>query len=272
MTLFEWLPLIILHLYLVVSVCALTAFFMRQKRLRTFALWLACFAIALHGIELALTLWQGVHSRAFFIMGFSWCIALLAIGAWRMLRQPAFVLLAIPIVALVFLFGVLTSHVTFYLPSMFSAMFFSIHVLALSLSFALMTIGFLAAVLFLVQERRLKRKRPALRFFKDLPSLTLLDRINAWTIYAGFPLYFFGLFGGFINTYIAYSSFFSGDPKEWVSLVIVIFYAYCFIRRLCSRLYGKRAAVFAIWLFGTCVFSLTIVNVMFATHHTLMGQ
>lgn len=271
MTLFDWVSLISLHLYVVTSVCCLTAFFVHRKWLQSLALWLACSTFVLHTFTLIQPLLYGKPHRGIFIMAFAWCIAVIAVLFWRILRQPTFVLLAMPIVTLVFLFSLLRSGVPLALPPMLSGMFFSIHVLALSLAFALMVVGFLAALLFLAQERRLKKKHLVLRFFKDLPSLTLLDRINAFTIYVGFPLFSMGLFGGFINTHLVYAEFFTGDPKEWVSVAIWCLYAYYFIGRVTSRISGKRAAFLALSLFVLCVGSLTVVSMLFATYHTLMG-
>ncbi len=271
MILTKLLPLFIVHLYAILSVCALFAFFKRSEKLKKFTLILAYATLTIQGLDLALTLAEGTFSRAFFLMIIAWSIGLVALFSWQKLGHSTLFLLTMPIITGIYLFAMFYRQVTFSLPPSLSTMFFSIHIASLSLSWACIVIAFLAALLYLEQKHRLKTKRPVIRFFKNLPSLTLLDRVNKWSVYAGFPLYSLGLISGFLNNFWAYGQSFTHDPKEWMSLAIWLFYACFFGLRLRSRLYGKRAAIFAICLFVAGLFSLTVLNKLFATTHNLVG-
>jgi ABC-type uncharacterized transport system permease subunit len=75
-----------------------------------------------------------------------------------------------------------------------SSSFIALHVMANLLGVALFLLAGGAAALYLVQEKRIKQKRPAL--FANLPPLTALDHAVHRFLIAGFPLLTIGIITG----------------------------------------------------------------------------
>ena len=90
--------------------------------------------------------------------------------------------------------------------------------------FVVFVLAFAGGVLYLVQERQLKR-RTAGRFYRLLPSLDMLDRINYRSLTTGFPLLTLGIITGAIWAENAWGSYWSWDPKETWSLITWFIYA-----------------------------------------------
>ncbi|MDE7064324.1 MAG: cytochrome c biogenesis protein CcsA, partial [Desulfovibrionaceae bacterium] len=140
------------------------------------------------------------------------------------------------------------------------------------LSLGLMALAFGAGVLFLYLERKIKAKTPLSGFRKDFPALTILDRINAATTVAGFPLYTAGMVAGLVWAGSAWGATVTGDPKEIVSLAIWALYALLFHMRLAQGRRGRKPALLAILLFALCAFSFLVVNSYMDTHHSFIKR
>ena len=97
-----------------------------------------------------------------------------------------------------------------------------------------------------------------------------LDKINAFTTTVGFPLFTAGVLFGFISARINWGTILSGDPKEFISLVVWGLYAWLFHQRFTQGWQGRKPAILAIWIFTVCAFSLIVVNLFMTTHHSFL--
>ena len=101
----------------------------------------------------------------------------------------------------------------------------TIHGVALLLGTAVVSLGFAAGVMYLVQDRRLRAKR-GLSGRLRLPSLEWLDRINGRSLVVSVILLSLGVLSGIVLNQInhrrdATSAFPWTDPVVWTSLVLL---------------------------------------------------
>ena len=80
----------------------------------------------------------------------------------------------------------------------------------------------------------------------------------------------FSMLFGFISARINWGTILSGDPKEFISLVVWGLYAWLFHQRFTQGWQGRKPAILAIWIFTVCAFSLIVVNLFMTTHHSFL--
>ena len=125
-----------------------------------------------------------------------------------------------------------------------------------------------AGILYLIQEKGIKRKKTGF-FFRRLPSLDLLDYTSSLCIVTGFTMLTFGLVTGFIYAKSAWGSFWSWDPKEVWSVATWLFYAALLHCRLVSGWQGKKSAIMTIIGFAALLFTFLGVNLLIGSHHQI---
>jgi ABC-type uncharacterized transport system permease subunit len=121
-----------------------------------------------------------------------------------------------------------------------------LHIALLLAAYAALFLSLVASILYLVQERRLKTKQPALR---GLPPLETTDQIALKTLLFGLPCMTAGLLIGSVLAEQLYGPAFFSDPK--ILLAFAMWFAYCtmiFIRRH-SGLRGRRAVYLSSFVF-----------------------
>jgi cytochrome c-type biogenesis protein CcsB len=142
-----------------------------------------------------------------------------------------------------------------------------VHVSLLFFGNAVFAVAFGAAVMYLLMEKELKRKKLG-AIFKRLPSLDVLDDINYRCLTIGFPLLTLGIITGSIWAEYAWGSYWSWDPKEVWSLITWLLYAALLHGRLTVGWRGRKAAILAIVGFGAILFTFLGVNLLLPGLHT----
>jgi cytochrome c-type biogenesis protein CcsB len=142
-----------------------------------------------------------------------------------------------------------------------------IHVLLLFVGDAVFAVAFGAGVMYLLQEKQVKRKKMG-AIFRRLPSLDVLDDINYRCLTIGFPLLTMGIITGSIWAEYAWGSYWSWDPKETWSLITWLLYAALLHGRLTVGWRGRKAAILAIVGFGAVLFTFLGVNLLLPGLHT----
>lgn len=120
-----------------------------------------------------------------------------------------------------------------------------IHITLIFLGEAFFVISFIAGLLYIFQENRIKSKHLS-RFLKKLPSLTTLDRINHFSLLLGFPFLTIGLAIGFILAKEIYATEWVWGGKETLSSATWLFYALLINGRFSSGWKGRNAALGAV--------------------------
>jgi len=142
-----------------------------------------------------------------------------------------------------------------------------VHVALAFSGYAVFALACFAGIMYLLQERMLKSKRFSGLYFR-LPSLEILDNINARCLSIGFPLMTMGIITGAVWANAAWGDYWRWDPKETWALLTWFLYAALLHGRLTIGWRGRRAAIFAIIGFCCLLFSFFVVNAMSSTEHS----
>lgn len=126
---------------------------------------------------------------------------------------------------------------------------------------AIFTVAFVAGVLYLYEEHRLKSKRMG-KVLMKLPSLTKLDRLNHICLLAGFPILTLGLAIGFISAKQIWGVFWQWDYKGVWALATWVLFGALINLRLLFGWKGRRAAIGAILGFLVILITLFTIGLL----------
>ena len=180
----ELLPVLAIHLYALGTAAVVAGILARNEWLKRAALVLTVLAFTTHTLLLIATFMDDGFTgltRSVYVQLLAWCITLSGLVAWLRWRYEALLLTVAPFSLLTFLIALLLRHAETPLPPVLSGMTFTIHIAAIFISIGLMALAFGAGVLFLIQAKSIKSKSKLAGFQKDLPALSALDKINAFT-------------------------------------------------------------------------------------------
>lgn len=264
---------ITIAIYLLASCLGLAGMIIRDGAMKKCGRLLSLLAFFCQTLALILGFHKSVSgylSIGAYLQLLAWFFLLCGIGAWWRLREDSLILLASPFGLILFLMSVQYLDRDVPLPGYLSSAFYTCHIGALFLSLGLLFIAFIAGLLFIIMEKRLKKKKNIKGFWKDMPSLLLLDNINSACVIAAFPLYTLGIAAGLLWSRPVRGSFLSGDPKELASLFIWILLAVIFHNRLVKGWKGRKPAMFIICAFILSILSIFAVNFLFMSHHSFI--
>ncbi|MEW5725461.1 MAG: cytochrome c biogenesis protein CcsA, partial [Thermodesulfobacteriota bacterium] len=128
-------------------------------------------------------------------------------------------------------------------------------------------LAFVAGIMYLLQERQIKSKRPG-AIFHRLPSLHVLDHMNHYCLTLGFPLMTLGLITGSALAQLTLGTYWRWDPKEVWSLVLWLVYAALLHQRLTVGWRGRRAALMALAGFAVLCFTFLGVSLLLPGYHS----
>ncbi len=145
-----------------------------------------------------------------------------------------------------------------------------LHVGSLFLANALFAMAFSVGIMYLLQERHIKKKNFGF-LYERLPSLERLDSLAHHCIMSGFPLMTAGLITGFAYAAIVWHSPWNWDPKEILSLVTWIIYAVLVHERLAVGWRGSRAAWLSILGFSAVLLTFVGSSLLLSSHHSVLS-
>ena len=180
---------------------------------------------------------QSVSLLAFSIT----CAFLLAY--WRY-RFEALSVFTFPLVFMLTLSATLVSSPRLENPVLRSGWLY-VHVLLLFAGSALLFVTFVAGLMYLLQERELKSKKPR-ALSQRLPPLEQLDDLGHKTLALGFPFMTLGIVSGALWAAAEWGSGWQLDPKVTLSFVTWLIYLALIFTRWTAGWRGHKAAYFAI--------------------------
>ncbi|MCL1985045.1 MAG: cytochrome c biogenesis protein [Betaproteobacteria bacterium] len=273
MALFDQLAFAVLIVYASASLCGFAGLVARVSLLRRAACFLAVGGFVLQTVAFMLgshtALPDGLSLGAYLQL-LAWFLLLCGMLAWGKFKLDVPLLFAAPLAFLLAAIACPFLHRQVVLPASLSGYFYALHIGALFLSLAFIALALGAGLLFLYVQHKIKAKERLVGFQKDFPALSMLDKINALCVAAGFPLYTVGIGAGFVWSASVWGRTLSGDPKEIISLFIWLGFAVLFHQRLLCGWQGRKPALFAVALFTLCVFSIVVVNIFLPTHHAFL--
>ncbi len=272
---FENSTLIILAFYALATLLGILGMLLRQGWLRSLALCMAFAGVLGQTIDMA----RGSHaiipdglSWGAYLQLLAWFLMLCSMVGSLKLRSTIPTLFVTPLALMLFLMSYRFSDITIHLPDNLGFPFYALHIGALYLSLAFLSLGFAASIIFIYIDNIIKNKQALPSFIKDFPALSLLDKIIAISVGLGFPFFTIGIISGFTWSTLTWNNTFSGDPKEVLSIFIWMFYALLFYKRIFQGRRGRRSALMLIYIFGLSIFSILVVNFFMETHHSLSLQ
>ena len=141
-----------------------------------------------------------------------------------------------------------------------------IHMVCSFLSYVAFLAAFVSGMLFLIQERQLKRKTMGFLFHR-LPSLEGLDRLNFIAIGLGFALLSLGVAFGFVEMNVLHGRWWIGDSKTYLTIALWGSYLALWLIRLRSTLRGRRVALLSVLGFSLVLFTFIGANWFLASVH-----
>jgi len=142
----------------------------------------------------------------------------------------------------------------------------SLHILTSVLGNGMLSVTFIAALMYLIQERQIKHKQFG-SLYKRLPSLETLDNISQYSLIFGFSLLTIGMITGSIYAQSALGTYWQWDSKEVWTLIVWLIYAVLLHERFAVGLRGRKAAWLSILAFLFLIFSFIGVNFWFSDYH-----
>lgn len=147
------------------------------------------------------------------------------------------------------------------------SLWLTFHVGTVFIGDGVFAITFMAAIMYLIQERQIKTKNRG-SFYSRLPSLETLDSINHYSLIYGFPFLTLGMITGAIYAQHALGSYWRWDPKEVWSLITWLSYAILLHERLAVGWRGRRAAFMSIICFLILIFTFIGGSMWLSDYHS----
>lgn len=147
------------------------------------------------------------------------------------------------------------------LPENLRSPWLAVHITLAFLGNAVFALAFATSSLYLLQESLVKNRRRG-GLMQRLPPLGQLDRLSYLFLAWGFPLLTLGILSGGVWAAAAWGRFWTGEPREILSVLTWFLYAGLIQLRLTGGLGGRRAATFTIFAFGVLALSYVAVNVL----------
>jgi ABC-type uncharacterized transport system permease subunit len=132
-----------------------------------------------------------------------------------------------------------------------------VHVTFVLVGLSALVLNFGGSLMYILQERQLKSRRPGQMFYM-LPPLDVLDRLTYGTLAAGFPFLTAGLVLGVLSGARPDGMRSTLDPVSLISVAMWAVYAVTLAGRAVGYWRGRRAAYCAIAGFGVLLLTLGV--------------
>jgi cytochrome c-type biogenesis protein CcsB len=199
---------------------------------------------------------------------FSWCLVTAYLVITMKYKVPVVGAFVMPITLILMAAAALLPEKGISeIPPALQSNWLPIHVTLCFMGDALFAMAFGTGIMYLIQEKQLKSKRPG-AFYYRLPSLDVLDSMNYRALTIGFPLLTLGIITGSVWAQYAWGSYWSWDPKETWSLITWLIYAAVLHARFTVGWRGRKAAWFSIIGFMAVLFTFLGVNLLLSGLHS----
>jgi cytochrome c-type biogenesis protein CcsB len=232
-------------------------------RYGTVLAWLGAAALTLSLIFRTIATGHGPFANQYeFAVAFSW--GTLAAYLWfeQRYHQRVLGVVALGVTVALLLYAIaVPSEIQPLVPALQNNLLLTIHVAVAIVAYGSFTVGFAAAVLYLIQPERGRW---------GLPRPEALDEIGYKAIVVGFPFLTLVIVLGAVWAEVAWGAYWSWDPKETASLVTWLIYAAYLHARIVRGWRGQRAAWLLIAGFGATLFTY-FGNTFFGGLHSYAG-
>jgi ABC-type uncharacterized transport system permease subunit len=237
----------------------------RHPRLATAGAALLSLAFVVHGAAIGVGCAEYGGAEFFSLRGGFLLVVWLGAGAYLLLQRSyglpslgAFITPLILVTLIPALFG--TPGHPELPPETVRHPTLTLHIVTAGLGVALFGIAFVAAIMYLLQEREMKGKRFGALFLR-LPSLDSLDRMVQRLVRAGFVVYTVALVAGTLTATAVWKSAWSWDPQQVVSMAVWLLYG-GLVQARHSGWHGRRYALLTLVGFVVVLGSMVTLKVV----------
>lgn len=225
--------------------------------------WLGTAALTLALIFRAIATGHGPFANQYeFAVAFSWGTLVAYLWFERRYHQRVLGVVALGVALALMLYAIsIPSTIQPLVPALQNNLLLTMHVAVAIVAYGSFTVGFAAAVLFLIQ--------PAGGRW-GLPRPEVLDEIGYKSIVVGFPFLTAVIVLGALWAEVAWGAYWSWDPKETASLVTWLIYAAYLHARIVRGWRGQRAALLLVLGFGATLFTY-FGNLFYGGLHSYAG-
>jgi ABC-type transport system involved in cytochrome c biogenesis permease subunit len=196
---------------------------------------------------------------------FAWLLAATYLGLEVFHRDRSVGALVMPVVLIVFgLSHVYTPATPVSVPA--QGPLLAMHITMNVLGYAAFALSFVLSVIYLIQNRLLRHHRLRSLVWR-FPPLEVLERMSRSSVVVGLVSLVIGVGFGLFWFNRLEGTYWTGDPKEIITLVILAVYAgYLWLGRS-SAWRGARASALCVVNFLVVLFSYSIVNLYLSDFH-----
>ncbi len=196
---------------------------------------------------------------------FAWLLAATYLGLELFHRERSVGALVMPVVLVVFALAEMRPPAApMTLPA--GGPLLALHITLNVLGYAAFALSFVWSVVYLIQNRLLRHHRLKTIVWR-FPALEVLERMSRSSVALGLASLLVGMTFGLMWVHRLYGTYWSGDPKEIVTLVILAVYAgYLWLGRT-TAWRGARASVLCVVNFLLVLFSYSVVNLYLSNFH-----
>jgi ABC-type uncharacterized transport system permease subunit len=175
-------------------------------------------------------------------------IGLLFYFVYQRLHYESLSVFLFPLVALMTAIGATEVPVTGWTSPKLRGAWLTVHVMLVLMGYTALLLTAAASISYLLQERRLKQKRPNL--FQKIPSLATLDNLISVSMATGFVAITLAVVVGSSWAFIEFGTRWILEPKIAISLLTWGFYLVMVFLRMSAGWRGRRAAVMVLVVLG----------------------
>ena len=179
----------------------------------------------------------------------SFLIVLLYLGIHFRYRMESLSVFIFPLVFVMALVATLGNPVNAWTSKVVRDAWLTLHIVLVLLGIAALSFAAVASVLYLVQERELKAKKPR-KFYYRLPPLGTLDELISRTMAVGFVLMTLAVIAGSTWGFIELKTAWIRQPRIGISFLTWGIYMALMFLRTTAGWRGRKAAIMTVTVLG----------------------
>ncbi len=248
---------------------------LRTAWARTWGTRVLILAAGIHAAALSLRWWESGHlplSNLFETLStYAFLLAIVYLVVERYSGRKVVGAFVSPLIFLLFFAAATLPKNIDQLEPQLHSPWLGVHVGLFFLAYTFMALAFAAAVVYLLQERGLRQKRPGAWYYR-LPPLAKMDNLSHSLAAIGVPLMTLAILTGSLWAKQAWGTFWTLDPKLNLALLTWFIYVLYFFLRHSLGWRGRRAAWVLVAGFVAVIFTYFGTSVMAPGPHNFLGK